>query len=705
MAAIGSIRKHSTLLVIVIGGALAAFILGDFLKRRNRRDVNAGKVNGVEITIMDYNNKLDQNIESAKQQQRVKTLSTNETYRIRQQTWEQMVREILMGKQYKDLGIQVGTDEMFNLIQGPNPHPLIKKYFVNPRTGRYDRNLVIQYLQNFNRLPEAARHQWTVLENYIHTDQMRKKYDALISQGYYIPKPLAQRLYDDQNTRATIEFVAARYGNVPDSLVQVTEADYQNYYNQHKGEFKEKAARSIEYVTFNVLPSKKDIAKARKEAVATRNDFMTTDNPKQFATANTDQPYDSAWLKVGEGGLPVSVDSLMFHSKVGTVSEPLKVNNSFVIARLLNVAVRPDSMKASHILIAYKGAMRANPLVTRNKKQAKKLADSLYRVLKRNPSKFRQLADKFSNDGSEKMNHGNLGWFTDGSMVYGFNEAVVKTKVGHLTVAETPFGYHVIKVTGKKDFNKKIKVAVITQDIVPSNATYMNVFAKASQFASGVHSQKALEAKAQKDHLQLRVMPRMYETTYYIPGLQNARSIVRWAFKSGTDVGAVSNVFDLENQYVVAVVTKKFEPGIPPLEAVKDQIRPFVVNLAKGKYLANKMKAFHGDLNKIASAMNAKKQSMTLTFDTRNIVGFGMEDKVIGTVFGMKTGSTSQPIVGNAATFIVKLDNVQKAGKLSNYNAFVSSYLYSFRQRVMEGYPYIAIKDAADIQDNRITFY
>jgi len=705
MAAIGSIRKHSTLLVIVIGGALAAFILGDFLKRRNRRDVNAGKVNGVEITIMDYNNKLDQNIENAKQQQRVKTLSTNETYRIRQQTWEQMVREILMGKQYKDLGIQVGTDEMFNLIQGPNPHPLIKKYFVNPRTGRYDRNLVIQYLQNFNRLPEAAQHQWTVLENYIHTDQMRKKYDALISQGYYIPKPLAQRLYDDQNTRATIEFVAARYGNVPDSLVQVTEADYQNYYDQHKSEFKEKAARSIEYVTFNVLPSKKDIAKARKEAVATRNDFMTTDNPKQFATANTDQPYDSAWLKVGEGGLPVSVDSLMFHSKVGTVSEPLKGNNAFVMARLLNVAVRPDSMKASHILIAYKGAMRANPLVTRNKKQAKKLADSLYRVLKRNPSKFRQLADKFSNDGSEQINHGNLGWFTDGSMVYGFNEAVVKTKVGHFTVAETPFGYHVIKVTGKKDFNKKVKVAVITQDIVPSNATYMNVFAKASQFASGVHSQKALEAKAQKDHLQLRVMPRMYETTYYIPGLQNARSIVRWAFKSSTDVGAVSNVFDLENQYVVAVVTKKFEPGIPPLEAVKDQIRPFVVNLAKGKYLANKMKAFHGDLNKIASAMNAKKQSMTLTFDTRNIVGFGMEDKVIGTIFGMKTGSTSQPIVGNAATFVVKLDNVQKAGKLSDYNAFVSSYLYSFRQRVMEGYPYIAIKDAADIQDNRITFY
>jgi peptidyl-prolyl cis-trans isomerase D len=704
MAAIGSIRKHSTLLVIVIGGALIAFILGDFMKKNHRRDVNAGKVNGVEITIMGFNKKLDANIASTKRQQHTKSLTTNETFRVREQTWEQIVRKILMDKQYKDLGITITADEMFNLIQGPNPNPLIKQYFVNPKTGRYDRNLVIQYLQNYNQLPDAARQQWRQLENYILADQMRTKYNALISQGYYIPKELAQRLYNEQNTRANITYVAARYSNVPNNKITVTEADYQSYYNTHKNEFKQKDARSMEYVAFNVLPSKTDVAKARKEALATKADFEATRNPEQFARANTDHPYDTSWLK--ESQLPTSIDSLMFHSKVGTVSNPVMSNNAFVFAKLLNVAIRPDSMKASHILIAYKGALRVNPIVTRTKEEAKKLADSLYAVLKHNPSKFKALADKYSNDGSVSTNHGNLGWFMDGRMVPGFNEAVVKTRTGHFTVAESKFGFHVIKVTGKKDFSRKVKVALITQDIIASNTTYQNIFAKASKIASVAHDQKAFEAVAKKDHLQLRIMPKMYENAYFIPGLENSRSIVRWAFKDGTDVGIVSNVFDLEGQYVVAVITKKFEAGIPSLKTVKDRIKPFVINRVKGKYLAEKMKAFNGNLDKIASTMKFSKQTMTdLTFDTRNIVGFGMEDKVIGTVFGMKNGNTSRPLIGNAAAFVVKLDALNKAGKMPNYNAFVSSYMYTFKQRVQQDYPYIAIKDAANILDNRILFY
>ena len=704
MAAIGSIRKHSTLLVVVIGGALIAFILGDFLKKNNRRDVNAGKIDGVEITIMEFNKKLDENIASTKQQQHVKSLTTNETFRVREQTWEQMVRKILMDEQYKDLGITVSADEMFNLIQGVNPHPLIKRYFVNPKTGRYDRNLVIQYLQNYDRLPDAARQQWDMLESYIKADQMRKKYNALISEGYYVPKALAQKLNDAQNTRADINYVAARYSAVPDNKITVTDADYQSYYDAHKNEFKQKDARAMEYVAFNVLPSKADIAKARKEAMATKADFEATKNPVQFAHANTDHPYDTSWLK--EGQLPAYIDSVMFHAKPGTVSHPIMSNNTFVMGRLLQVATRPDSMDASHILIAYKGAMRVDPAVTRTKADAKKLADSLLTVLKRHPAEFKKLADKYSNDGSVKVNHGNLGWFADGRMVPGFNEAVVKTPKGHFTVAESPFGFHVIKVTGKKDFTKKVKVAVVAQDIIASNTTYQNVFAKASKIASEAHDQKAFEAVAKKDHLQLRVMPKIYENSYYIPGLENARSIVRWAFKSGTDVGEVSNVFDLEGQYAVAVITKSFEAGIPSMEEVKDQIKPFVINKVKGKYLAEKMKAANGNLDKIAAAVNAKKQSMNdLTFNTRNIVGFGMEDKVIGTVFGMKAGSTSQPLVGNAATFVVKLDALHKADKLANYNTFASSYQNAFKQRVEQDYPYKAIKDAADIQDNRVTFY
>ena len=82
-----------------------------------------------------------------------------------------------------------------------------------------------------------------------------------------------------------------------------------------------------------------------------------------------------------------------------------------------------------------------------------------------------------------------------------------------------------------------------------------------------------------------------------------------------------------------------------------------------------------------------------------------MENKVIGTVFGMKEGQISKPIVGNAATFVVKLDKLTPAPQPSNYNQLMKEMGTAFTQRVFQGYPYIALKKASDIQDYRIKFY
>lgn len=704
MAAIGSIRKHSTLLVIVIGGALAAFVLGDFLKKGNHRDVNAGVIAGENITIMDFNKKVDENIENAKRQQRKSVLTTNETYQVRQSTWEQMVHNVLMDQEFKTLGIKVTPQEMSDLVQGANPSPIIKQYFVNPNTGKYDRNRVTLFLQQFDRLPEETKQQWSMLLQYIKEERLNQKFNALVANGYYVPQPLAQVSYNNQNSLANITYVAARYSNIPDSVVNVTESDYEAYYDAHKEDFKQKASRNIEYVAFNVVPSEQDIAKAKKIAEDTRADFVKTDRPIEFAKANSDKVYDTTWIN--KGLLPRPVDSLMFHSKVGTVSQPYFQNNSFLVARLLGKSRRPDSLSASHILIAYKGAYRANPEIDRTKEQAEKLADSLLKVLKRYPGRLEKLANEYSDDPSVKQNKGVLGWFADGQMVPAFNEAVVNTRTGGFTVAETPFGYHVIKVNGKKNYAEKIKVALVNQEVVPSSNTYQSVFAKASELATNSNNLDGFEKAAQKSHYALREAPNVLETSYTIPGLDNPREIVRWAFKDETETGQVSNVFDLNDQYVVAVVTKKFHAGIPSLDQVKNRIEPFVMNKVKGQYLAKKMDQYKGNLAALEKNMNLKAEEMTnLSFDSRNIVGFGMEDKVIGTVFGMKQGQTSQPIVGNAAAFVVKTDKMIPAGKLVNFNQYAQSLYNSYAQRVYQGYPYVALKNTAEIEDNRIKFY
>ena len=706
MAVIGNIRKHSTFLVIVIGVALAAFVLGDFAKRhRSGREVNVGIIDGEKITIMDFNQKVDLNIENAKQQQKKARLTTDEIYRVKNDTWKQMVKDALLQKEYDVLGLTVTSDELFDLIQGPNPHPLIKKYFTNPQTGKYDRNAVINYLKNLDNMPAESKQQWISFEEYIRSDYLSQKYKALISKGYYVPTALAKLAYHQDNDKAQLVYVASKYVDLPDSLVTLTDADYQAYYDKNKEIYKQKASREIEYVTFPIKPSVKDLQAAQKEFQSIYEEFKTTKNVAQFVNTTSDTPYDSIWKKQGE--LPVQIDSIMFNSEIGTVTEPYLDNFMFTTARLVDIANRPDSLEASHILIAYKGAFKADPNLNRTKEEAKQLADSLYEVLRKNSGKnMGDLAVQFSNDGSVKDNKGNLGWFADGQMVYNFNEAVVNTKIGDFTQAETPFGFHIIKVTGKTEPVKKVKVAIINREVIASNDTYQQTFAKASKLAAENKDIEAFENAAKNEKLNLRTSNNLQEMSNYIAGLKNPRQIVHWAFKEETEVGNVSSVFDLEDMFVVAALKSKTDEGYPDLEQVKKRIERFVYNEVKGKILAEKMKPYGKDMDKIASELKLEKTDVNdLTFNSRNIPGFGAENKVIGTVFGMNPPEISDPIIGYGAVFVIDLKNITQAPDKDNYKQNQVSLESGFVQRVNQDYSYRALEKASEIKDNRAIFY
>jgi len=705
MAVIGNIRKHSTFLIIIIGVALAAFVLGDFAKgRRGSREVNVGNVAGEDITIMDFNQRVEQNIENTKQQQKKVRLTTDEIYRVKEDTWKQMVKEVLMDKEYESLGLTVTTEELFDLVQGPNPHPLIKQYFTDPETGQYNRSLILDYLRNLDNMPAESKQQWIAFEEYIRNDQLSNKYKALISKGYYVPEALAKMAYEDDNTTAQLTYVASRYTELPDSLVTITDADYQEYYDKNKELYKQKASREIDYVTFEIKPSVRDLEAAKKTIEEIYAELKTTQDVARFVNNNSDTPYDSTWKKQGE--LPVQIDSIMFNSEIGTVTEPYLDNFVFTTARLVDVSNRPDSLKASHILIAYKDALRADPNLSRSKEQAEKLADSLYNVLKRSSSDLTQLAIQFSDDGSVAQNSGDLGWFADGQMVYAFNEAVNNTRIGDITLAETPFGYHIIKVTGKKEPVKKVRVGIINREVVASNETYQKTFAKASKLASENKDIESYDKAVTENNLNKRTANNLQKMSNYIAGLKNPRQIIHWAFNENTEVGSVSSVFDLDDMFVVAVLKSKTEEGYPDLEDVKERIQRFVTNEVKGKVLAEKMKAYGKDIDKIAEGLNLEKTDIAaLTFSARNIQGFGAENKVIGTVFGTNPPEVTDPIVGYGAAFVVDVKKITKAPEKDDYTQNKVVLLNSFTQRVNQDYPYRALEKAVEIKDNRALFY
>jgi len=705
MAVIGNIRKHSTFLIIIIGVALAAFVLGDFAKGGGgSREVNIGSVAGEDITIMDFNLKVDQFIQNTKQQQNKERLTSDEIYRLKDDTWKQIVREILMEKEYEALGLTVTTEELFDLVQGPNPHPLIKQYFADPNTGQYNRALIIDYLKNLDNLPAEAKQQWIQFEEYIRNDYLSTKYKALVSNGYYVPNALAKMAYADDNNSASIAYLASNYADLADSLVDVTDADYEEYFEKNKERYEQKASRELEYVTFEIKPSMKDMEASRKDIDEIYAEFKLTTDIARFVKSASDTPYDSSWK--AQGQLPVQIDSNMFNSEIGTVTEPYLNNYIFSTARLVDVSYRPDSLKASHILVAYAGALRANPEINRSKLQAEELADSLYNVVKKSSNKLTQLAMEFSDDGSIAQNAGDLGWFADGQMVYAFNQAVINTKVGDITKVETPFGYHIIEVTGKKEDVKKVKVAIVNREVIESNETYQKTFAKASKLASENKTIDAFNEAVTEEKLNKRTANNIQEMSNYISGLKNPRQIIHWAYNENTEVGDVSPVFDLEGMFVVAALKLKTEEGYPSLEDIKSRLTAFVTNEVKGNVLAEKMGAYGKEFDKISENLNLDKVDInSLTFSSRNIQGFGAENKVIGSVFGMNPSEVSEPIIGSGAVFVIKVDKLTEAPERDDYTQNSTTLKNTFTQRVDQDYPFRAIEKASDIKDNRLLFY
>lgn len=100
---IGKIREQSTLLMILIGGAMLAFILGDLLNSGgfllNGSSTVIGEIAGKTIEGRDFEAKVQESIDNYKAQSGQSTVDNATTDQLREQTWQQMVREFVLGQE------------------------------------------------------------------------------------------------------------------------------------------------------------------------------------------------------------------------------------------------------------------------------------------------------------------------------------------------------------------------------------------------------------------------------------------------------------------------------------------------------------------------------------------------------------------------------------------------------------------------------
>ncbi|MGE5394715.1 MAG: SurA N-terminal domain-containing protein [Candidatus Saccharibacteria bacterium] len=705
MATLQNIRNRGGLLVaIVIGLALGAFILGDMLNSGNKlmrpSQMKIAEIDGESIQYPEFQKKVEELSEIYKMNTRQTQIDEATWSQIREQVWQSYLQENIMSKASEELGLSVTSDELFDLVQGNNPHPIIKQLFQNPQTGQVDKSAIIQFLKNLdsNASPEQKAY-WLYIENQIKQDKLRTKYNNLVAKGLYVTSMEAKKSLEAKNQSANFQYVVLNYASVPDADVKVSDSELKEYYNKHKDQYKQENTRKIEYVTFDVLPSAADNQATQKWAEDNKNDFAATQDNAQYVNANSDTRFDPSFYKKEE--LSPAIADWAFAAKPGEVFGPYFENNAYKLAKLDQVKTLPDSVQASHILIS--------PQAHGSVAKVQALADSLKKLLD-NGANFAELAVKYSDDKGSAMKGGDLGWFKRRQMVPEFEEVAFSGELNKVNIATTQYGIHLIKTVKKGGSSNQVRVAILSRNVEPSNQTYQKIYSEASKFASENTSVDAFNKSVQAQKLDKKLAT-VKENDSEVPGLESSRQLIRAAFQ--TDKGKIlvnnegSSIFEFGNKFVIGAVTGATEKGDASFEEAKDQVEIAVRKEKKAQILADKLKnaaAGQSSLEGVASKLSTDvKEASGLNFETYSIPGAGFEPALVGTVASLGENKISAPVEGINGVYLAKVTAITKSND-TNVNGEKSRLALTLGYRA-GSQVFESLKKRADIVDKRSKFY
>ena len=694
MAVLNNIRKHGIFLIIIIALALFSFVLSGVIGNGNtatKGESIVATINGVDLPREDFMKKVE-----VAQRSLGPNAPTNQAMNI---VWNRELRRVILEEQYESLGLSAEKAQISNSLKtalASNPA------FQN-ELGAFSDLKMQEYIASIKAAAETGNTQaysaWLDFENSTVNTILEKNYFNLINGGLITTLAEGKQEYHFQNDNIDIEFLEIPYAKIADADVAVTDKEIETYVRAHSKDYEVAPQVDIQYVSFLENPSEEDNEIAKIEISKLLPDFATTDDISEFVNANSDITYSDRWYLKND--LPVKIADDIMAQNLNEIYGPYKDNETYNIASVFETKKMADSAKAKHILIRFYGLSTAPQDVVRTKESAKKLADSILRVIKRNATKFDVLAAEFSEDLSNKDKGGDLGYFSPGRMVKPFNDYIFDNKTGDIGVVETDYGFHVIEIDDQKNIQKAVKVALIVKKIEASEKTINDVFSKATKFEIAAKDADFNEL-AKEGGLSASPVNKIGELDANIPGVGENRSIVTWAFNKDTNIGDIKRV-NTTNGYVIAQLTRRNPKGLKSIAEASATVTPILRNEKKAKLI--RASIFSIDIKEVASSQNLSTKTVNaITMANPTIAGAGTEPKVIGTAFGLKLGETSKLIDGVKGVFMVKVTAVNNAPDLQDYSAFANQ-LNTSSAASIDANAFNALKNKADIEDNRAAFY
>jgi peptidyl-prolyl cis-trans isomerase D len=709
MAVIGKIRQRSGLLIGIIGASIVGFLVmdatnsqGSVLKGRND---TVGKINGTKISINEFEKKYDENIKNQEMQMRGQPLNDDMRNYLRNQTWEQMVNEVIFNNLYDKLGINVTPEEMNELATGENPHPYVKQSFSNPQTGQFDPAQVRYFIQNLDKddpgtEPGTRRKQWLAFETEVKKNQFQQKYDNLISKGLYVPTWLGEMNYNDQNTSVDFKYLSLPYSQIADDAVKVSDDDLQAYIKKHAAAFTlDEETRKIQFVSFDIAASSADSAQTMKSVEDNRAEFAkgtTIADDSVFVKLYSETAFDGVYYTQDQIFSPVK-DSL-FSYPVKSLIGPYVDGGFYKIAKITDRKMISDSVKLRQIKITF------NDVTTQEAGAAKRmLVDSIFKAIDSLKADFGLMALQYSNDDASKMAGGNVGWVKQGEREAEFNNLIFyRAQKGktYLFGSAQDNAFYIFQVVEDKPSKTAVLATYLSKEIIPSPETERNIYSTATAFAAD-NQDKAKFLEAGKK-LNIKSVNDLRKDGFTVTGLGSARELVKWAFKANK--GEVSSIFTVDKKHVIALLEDVTPKGLASLDAVRDMVKAQVVKEKKFEELSKKITAAGAsNIDDLGAKLGLVVLAANQVTIANPALNGAFEPKVAGTALATAAGKLSAPVEGNSGAYVVQTIEVKTPVKQNDYTI----YTYQLKQKNQgKGSAAAAVqKKLADVVDNRTDFF
>jgi peptidyl-prolyl cis-trans isomerase D len=677
MITIGKIREKSGLLLIVIGGALLVFILGEFLRSTGSSTENSnprGEIYGEPIDEMKLTTLIENftNYERQQVAQQGRDFTDQDAKTAEDKAWNEYVRQTLLDKEFAALGIAVNEDEIDAYIfgtDGVEPSQTIAQYFPDSLGRGIDK----KGLEDFVRKAEDGESVqngvdrngqptyfyyadfYKNIREEIRMQRMATKYVTIIEQGNFTTTLEAKEDYTTKNEVKNINYVFRAYNTPETASITVSDEDFKAFYekNKDKPKYKQRNSRTLQYVAMDIKPSNEDKENSKMRLSNLVDPFQKSEQDSLFVLINSDvkqynptQAYRSALQEGSPNTYPASIDEKIQQASIGTVVGPYSNGSRVEIAKVLGFETEKQAW-VRHILIkAGEGELTFE--------QAQRKADSVINVIKQN-NNFEEMVIAVSEDPGSVNNKGEYKWFQEGQMVPEFNDYSFKEPLNKLGSVKTSYGIHIVEVLGRREA-KLPYLAVVASNVSPSETTIVEYEQEAKDFWSLVdETPERFEDIAKEKNMFVRpttVFLDNPQLSGFSPVSQN--QILRFVFNKTSKALDVSEPIRDGNRYIVVQLSSIKEEGAPSLEDAKQIMSTDAKNSVIAKKFINEMN--ESDLNKLASQFNVPVQNAEVTFATGNIGNSGNEPIVTAALFsGLKDGQTTKPIEGKQGVYVVKI--------------------------------------------------